>query len=114
MGGENVKTIKIDDLNLTRLDFIKLDIQGYEIFAIEGGILTILKYKPDIFIEIEDFQLQKFGKTPEDVISLLKYLGYHIYRMNYNQPFLYRNYDHICTIKNIEQVEKLNLPLIKI
>jgi FkbM family methyltransferase len=113
-GGEIVKTIKIDDLNLSRLDFIKLDIQGYEIFALEGGIETIKKYKPNIFVEIEDFQLRKFGKTPEDLILLIKSLGYHIYRMNFDYPLLHANYDHICTINNINEVENLNLPLIKI
>lgn len=41
----------IDSLNLDRLDFIKLDIEGYEYFAIDGGIETIKKYKPVITLE---------------------------------------------------------------
>lgn len=112
-GGEEVKTIKIDDLNLSRLDFIKLDVQGYEIFAIEGGIETIKKYKPYIFVEIENDQLIKFGKSPDDLVSLIKSLGYQIYKINLDFP-LGAKYDHICTINNIDKVEKLNLPLIKI
>jgi beta-1,4-mannosyl-glycoprotein beta-1,4-N-acetylglucosaminyltransferase len=47
----NVELTTIDLLNLDRLDFIKLDIEGYEEFAIKGGINTILKFKPIILME---------------------------------------------------------------
>ena len=38
-------------INLDKLDFIKLDIEGYEPLAISGGIQTIKKYKPVIALE---------------------------------------------------------------
>lgn len=41
----------IDSLNLEKLDFIKLDVEGYELLAIQGGINTIKKCKPTIIIE---------------------------------------------------------------
>ena len=47
----NVDLTTIDSLNLDQLDFIKLDIEGYEKYAIEGGINTIKKCKPIITIE---------------------------------------------------------------
>jgi len=47
----NVNLIAIDSLNLDKLDFIKLDIEGYEKYAIEGGINTITKCKPVITLE---------------------------------------------------------------
>tara|TARA_Y100000992_G_scaffold300777_1_gene270154 strand:- start:9900 stop:10607 length:708 start_codon:yes stop_codon:yes gene_type:complete len=42
----------IDLLNLERLDFIKLDVEGYESLAISGGLKTIQKYKPVITLEV--------------------------------------------------------------
>ena len=46
-----VKLITIDSLQLNKLDFIKLDVEGYETFAISGGFETIKKYKPIITLE---------------------------------------------------------------
>jgi len=47
-----VNLVTIDSLNLDKLDFIKLDIEGYETYAIEGGINTIKKFKPVITLEV--------------------------------------------------------------
>ena len=41
----------IDCLGLEQLDFIKLDVEGYETKAICGGIDTITKYRPIIVLE---------------------------------------------------------------
>ncbi len=43
--------MKEKELKLDRLDFIKLDIEGYEQFAILGGLETIKKFKPVITLE---------------------------------------------------------------
>ena len=47
-----IELITIDSLNLDKLDFIKLDIEGYEKLAILGGIETIKKFKPVITLEV--------------------------------------------------------------
>jgi FkbM family methyltransferase len=46
-----VDLVTIDSLNLDQLDFIKLDVEGYEPNAILGGIETITKFKPKIVVE---------------------------------------------------------------
>lgn len=46
-----VAIIALDDLKLPRLDFLKLDIEGYEIEALKGGRDTIRRYRPFIWIE---------------------------------------------------------------
>ena len=46
-----IQTISIDELQLPRLDFIKLDIEGHEDCAISGGINTIIKYRPILWVE---------------------------------------------------------------
>lgn len=48
---QKVELTTIDSLNLDRLDFIKLDIEGYEKLAISGAMQTIKKYKPVITLE---------------------------------------------------------------
>ena len=47
-----VRLMKLDELNLNRLDFIKMDIEGMEIEALKGAENIIDKFKPTIFVEM--------------------------------------------------------------
>lgn len=49
--GTKVQIETIDGLKLGRLDFIKLDVEGYECAALEGGLKTIKKHRPYIWVE---------------------------------------------------------------
>ncbi len=79
----SVELITIDSLNLDKLDFIKLDIEGYEKYAIEGGINTIIKFKPVITLEL--FKSHA-GDTDieytKQVFSNLVDIGYTIHQIN--------------------------------
>ena len=50
-GDIKVKVVTIDSLNLTACDAIILDIEGYEIQALEGAIETIKKFSPILHLE---------------------------------------------------------------
>ena len=55
LGPGKTPMITIDSLNLSDLDFMKLDIEGYELFALKGSEETLKKYKPVVlFEEIEN------------------------------------------------------------
>jgi FkbM family methyltransferase len=57
------RMISIDDLNLKRLDFVKIDIEGMEIEALVGGEKTINKFKPILMIEkikSDESEIRKF------------------------------------------------------
>jgi len=49
--GEIITIIPGDNLNLTDVAFIKMDVEGYEVNTIRGLNQTINKYKPNIWIE---------------------------------------------------------------
>ena len=67
---------------LKKLNFIKLDIEGAEFLAIKGGIKSIKKFKPIIYLEISNSQnfsliinkMKKIGYRPYifDKIGILK------------------------------------------
>ena len=49
--GNKIEVVTIDSLNLDKLDYIKIDVEGYEENIINGGINTIKKCKPIIILE---------------------------------------------------------------
>jgi FkbM family methyltransferase len=90
-GGESVDMISIDELNLGIVGFIKLDVQGYELFVLSGAVETIRRDMPTIFIELEPHQLQKFNIDVGSVLSYLKELGYTIFNIdcgNYKDDYI--------------------------
>jgi len=46
------KLRKLDDFSFEQVNFIKIDVEGYEAFVIEGGFETIKKFKPHIYVEV--------------------------------------------------------------
>ena len=46
-----VDVTSVDAMELPRLDFFKLDVEGYEVPALAGALNTIQKYRPWIWVE---------------------------------------------------------------
>lgn len=73
------KMYRMDDFvnnNVKRLDFIKCDVEGTELFVYEGGKKTIEKYKPIIMSEMLRKWAKKFSYHPNDIIDFFDGLGY--------------------------------------
>ena len=60
-----------------RLDFLKIDAEGWEPLILDGGRETIRQFLPAMLIEVNTWPLGKMGFTPEDIWKLLDELGYH-------------------------------------
>ena len=45
----------ISENNITKVDFIKLDVGGFEYAVLSGGAKTINKFKPTILIELAPY-----------------------------------------------------------
>ncbi len=41
----------ISDNKISKLDFLRMDVEGYEAHILKGGVTTIKKYHPDLYIE---------------------------------------------------------------
>ena len=108
-GGESATTLKIDDLKLERFDFLKLDIQGYEVFALEGAIESLSRFKPIVFVEIEPHQLARHACKSDQVIKLLKSIGYRMFNIRTEYPS-----DFICSVGNTDIIKSLSLTLVEI
>lgn len=66
----------VENNKIEKLDFIKCDVEGTELFVYEGGIKTIEKHKPIIMSEMLRKWARKFSYHPNDIIDLLEKLGY--------------------------------------
>jgi FkbM family methyltransferase len=51
MADRQVEITSIDNMALPRLDFFKLDVEGYEVPALTGALKTIKKHRPWIWVE---------------------------------------------------------------
>jgi len=69
-----------DQEALTRLDFLKADVEGWEVNVLKGGQKTLAKFKPALFLEISDVSLARAGARPADIWDLLRPLGYQAYK----------------------------------
>lgn len=61
--GGTIPVVTLDSLNLDGLDFLKLDIEGFELFALTGAEKTIMKYRPVVMIEDKPRMATRFGLT---------------------------------------------------
>jgi FkbM family methyltransferase len=68
----------IRELQLDRVDAMKIDVEGAELQVLQGAQETLKRFHPRIVVEIVPSQLASFGSTPGDVASLIKSAGYTI------------------------------------
>lgn len=74
--GGSVPVLTLDSLNLQNVSFIKMDIEGFELFALQGAKKTIERCRPDLLLEINKGALHRFGITEHDVFDWLTNMGY--------------------------------------
>ncbi|CEG11099.1 hypothetical protein MSIBF_A1140006 [groundwater metagenome] len=87
-GGSNyveVETVKLDEYfkdKNSKVDVIKMDIEGAEGLALEG-MQKILSVNKNIkfFSEIIPTRLEKTGINGENYLNMLTYLGFNIYEI---------------------------------
>lgn len=79
--GNKVETFTIDSLNIdTPISFMKVDIEGSDIFALQGARETILRNKMPIIFEFqEQFQAQ-FDTSFHDYVAFTESIGYRFER----------------------------------
>jgi hypothetical protein len=71
--GSKTDLLPLDDFNIIDVTLLKIDVVQFEYQVLLGGMRTILKYLPTIFIETEN----------SEVVQLLALLGYERQKMFY-------------------------------
>ena len=71
-----VQVETVDSYNFQDVGFIKIDVEGYEKFVLEGAQQTIARCRPTIQLEIVANQCRKFGYWGEDMIEWIRSMDY--------------------------------------
>jgi len=73
--GDDVEMRTLDSFYLQEVDFIKLDCEGYELFALNGGEETLKRCRPCVIVEQKPGKAQQFGLGETDAVAYLQGLG---------------------------------------
>jgi len=74
----DIKTLDsyVEETNLKRLDFVKIDVEGAELLALNGSQKTLQELHPVIQFEYYSPWTEGFGYKAENIIALVRSLGY--------------------------------------
>lgn len=68
-------------VNISRVDLIKIDVEGAELNVLKGMQKIIEIYKPEIMIEVSDQHLNKQNVSSQDVFNFFWERGYKSYQI---------------------------------
>lgn len=81
-GNVEVEMVRLDEMFTngewhpdTKIDFIKLDCEGYELFALRGGEEMLKRCKPCVVVEQKPNKAPKYGLGTTDAVKYLQGLG---------------------------------------
>ena len=104
--------------NITKINLIKIDVEGWEYNVLKGAIDSIVNFSPDFLIEFTEQNAISAGFKCNDVYDFLAELGYKWLQIN-NQGELeiaerkdYYEYSNLIATKNLEQLKhrlKINM-----
>ncbi len=75
--GREVKTITVDSLEIKEsISFMKVDVQGSDLFALQGAEQTILRNKMPIIFEFEQQFQKDFNTSFQDYVEFVDRISY--------------------------------------
>lgn len=95
---EEIEIIRLDDFfQNKRIDFMKIDVEGYELEVLKGAKELISCYKPKLIFEFTPRFYKGYFREFKNFLNFLKDKGYKIYNIQD---------DRLIEIKNIDSEKK--------
>ena len=79
-----LKVLDNEFVNLNRLDFVKIDIEGSELLALKGARRSIEKFRPYVMVEINNITYEMAGYTSLDILDFFLSMNYHPFLIDRN------------------------------
>ncbi len=79
-GAGDIPMRTLDSFELKDVSYLKIDVEGTELFVLKGAEATIVKCKPVIMVEQKPGHAQKYGLGEKDALPYLESLGYKVAR----------------------------------
>ena len=92
----------VRELNLSRVDAIKIDVEGAEVYVLRGAADTLRRFHPRVVVEIVREQLANMQSTPEELAAVMKTAGY-----NRTKPLNPRQTDWEWTVQNPSEMSSI-------
>ena len=67
-----------ENAGIQKVDFIKLDVDGFEVEVIKGSVSTLRQFRPAICLELSPYVLTERGTSAEELVSLLRECDYQL------------------------------------
>jgi FkbM family methyltransferase len=87
---ETIEIITLDSLKqqgiIQKVDLLKIDVEGYEPFVLQGASEIIRTWHPILFIELAEVNLRQQNYTAKKLIEQVEHLGYHVLDARTMQP----------------------------
>jgi len=81
-----VQAVRLDDFaeqnRLDNISLIKIDVEGFEMEVLRGAVEVLRKFKPILFVEVDDAFLLRQQSSVEAIFDLLTSHGYKIKTAN--------------------------------
>jgi FkbM family methyltransferase len=76
----NVVTLDrmVEELSAQRLDLLKIDVEGFEMFVLQGAEESIRKWRPILFVELAEVNLNEHGLSARQLIEYIEQLNYEV------------------------------------
>lgn len=72
---------EVEKWGIKKIDFIKIDVEGAELYVLQGATHTLKRFQPVLFLEINESACKSAGYSSSEIFSLLKSLGYNFERI---------------------------------
>lgn len=112
-GAYQVSIRKLDSLIKGKVDFLKIDVEGYEGQVLRGASEIINRDKPLLFLELHPYAIPKFGfsvkQILDDLSKIYKKIDVYVVPPNETTSFIkkvlvrYFGNDNLLRINNIKQ-----------
>lgn len=65
-------------LNGNKVDYVRMDVEGYEMNVLKGMAKVLKEHKPRLFIEVHRDKLRNYGSSQRELLEYLSGFGYSI------------------------------------